>query len=175
MVSWLCSSALVSVEAVCSSAGPAEAPVTRPHAACDFRKLAGLECYCVSDNVSELTARINDEGWDTAYAAWLAQSRLDPHDTVFVFSVGGGNEDAGISVNLVNAMKFANRVGASITGIVGRDGGTVAKMSEACVVIPEVNASHVTPQTEGLQALIWHLMVSHPDLAITRGKWETVA
>jgi D-sedoheptulose 7-phosphate isomerase len=144
------------------------------HAACDFRKLAGLECYSVSDNVSELTARVNDEGWDTAYAAWLARSRLGPDDTLFVFSVGGGNEDAGISVNLVNAMKFASSVGASITGIVGRDGGTVAKLSETCVVIPEVNSSHVTPQTEGLQALLWHLMVSHPDLAVTRGKWETV-
>jgi D-sedoheptulose 7-phosphate isomerase len=143
------------------------------HAACDFRKLGGLECYSVSDNVSELTARINDEGWDTAYAAWLERSRLAPADTLFVFSVGGGDVERNISVNLVNAMRLARDVGASITGIVGRDGGAVAKWSEASVVVPTVNPSNVTPHTEGMQSLLWHLIVSHPDLAAATAKWES--
>jgi D-sedoheptulose 7-phosphate isomerase len=142
------------------------------HAVCDFRKLAGIECYSITDNVSELTARINDEGWETAYSAWLERSRLSPVDTVFVFSVGGGDSSRNISVNLVNAMRYAREVGASVTGIVGRDGGAVARWADACVIVPVVDAAHVTPQTEGLQAILWHLMVSHPDLAMARGKWE---
>ena len=143
------------------------------HATCDFRKLAGIECYSVTDNVSELTARTNDEGWDTSYAAWLATSRLDEDDVVFVFSVGGGDVERNISVNLVNAMRHAKQVGAAVTGIVGRDGGAVAALGDVCVLIPEVDSATVTPHTEGMQALIWHLVVSHPDLAIGRAKWES--
>jgi D-sedoheptulose 7-phosphate isomerase len=144
------------------------------HATCDFRKLAGIECYSVTDNVSELTARINDEGWDTSYSAWLATSRLNDKDAVFVFSVGGGDVERNISVNLVNAMRYANEVGASVTGIVGRDGGAVAALGDVSVLIPEIDPATVTPQTEGVQALIWHLIVSHPDLAVGRAKWESI-
>jgi len=143
------------------------------HATCDFRKLGGIECYSVSDNVSELTARINDEGWDTAYAAWLERSRLSALDTLFVFSVGGGDIERNISVNLVNAMRLAKEVGASITGIVGRDGGVLGRWADVCVTVPMVNPETVTPQTEGMQALIWHLVVSHPDLAAATAKWES--
>jgi D-sedoheptulose 7-phosphate isomerase len=144
------------------------------HAACDFRKLGGIECYSVSDNVSELTARINDEGWDSAYSAWLERSRLSAVDTLFVFSVGGGDVERNVSVNLVNAMQLARKVGASITGIVGRDGGAVAKWAEVCVTIPVVNPAHVTPHTEGMQAVIWHLIVSHPELSAATAKWESM-
>jgi len=143
------------------------------HAACDFRKLAGIECYSVTDNVSELTARTNDEGFDSSYAEWLRVSRLGPDDLVFVFSVGGGDVDRRISVNLVEAMALAREVGATITGIVGRDGGQVAHWSEACIVVPNPNPDNVTPQTEGMQALFWHLLVSHPDLAVNVAKWES--
>lgn len=143
------------------------------HATCDFRKLGGFEAYCVSDNVSELTARVNDEGWDTAYAEWLRASRLASADTLFVFSVGGGDRERNISVNLVNAMELAREVGASITGIVGRDGGLVARWSEACITVPSLNPSMVTPQTEGLQALFWHLLISHPSVASCTPKWES--
>jgi D-sedoheptulose 7-phosphate isomerase len=143
------------------------------HATCDFRKLGAIECYSVSDNVSELTARINDEGWDTAYAAWLERSRLNDKDTLFVFSVGGGDIERNISVNLVNAMRLAKEVGASITGIVGRDGGLVREWADVSIVVPMVNAETVTPQTEGMQALLWHLIVSHPDLAAATAKWES--
>ena len=143
------------------------------HAACDFRKLAQIECYSVTDNASELTARINDEGWDTAYSAWLEASRLGEKDTLFVFSVGGGDVERNISVNLVNAMRYAQERGAAVTGIVGRDGGALAQLSEVSIRIPEVDPATVTPQTEGLQALMWRLIVSHPDLAVGRAKWES--
>jgi D-sedoheptulose 7-phosphate isomerase len=143
------------------------------HATCDFRKLGGIECYSVSDNVSELTARINDEGWDTAYSAWLEASRLKAGDTLFLFSVGGGDLARNISVNLVNAMHLAKEVGASITGIVGRDGGLLGQWADVCVKVPMINPDTVTPQTEGMQALIWHLIVSHPGLAAATAKWES--
>jgi D-sedoheptulose 7-phosphate isomerase len=143
------------------------------HAACDFRKLAGIECYSVTDNVSELTARTNDDGWDSAYARWLEVSRLGEGDVVFVFSVGGGDEEHNISVNLVNAMRLAVDVGASVTGIAGRDGGELRRLAEVSVLVPEIDAKTVTPQTEGMQALIWHLIVSHPALAVGPAKWES--
>jgi len=143
------------------------------HATCDFRKLAAIEAYSVTDNVSELTARTNDEGWDTSYSEWLRTSRLRPGDVVFVFSVGGGDVDRRISVNLVNAIQYAKEVGAAVTGIVGRDGGAVAELADDCVLIPVVDPANVTPHTEGMQALVWHLVVSHPDLAVGRAKWES--
>lgn len=143
------------------------------HAACDFRKLGGFEAYCVTDNVSELTARVNDEGWDTSYAEWLRSSRLRAGDALFIFSVGGGDRERNISVNLVNAMALAREVGASITGIVGRDGGVVAEWAQACIVVPPVNPAMVTPQTEGMQALLWHLLISHPLVAACSPKWES--
>lgn len=143
------------------------------HATCDFRKLGGFEAYCVTDNVSELTARVNDEGWDSSYAEWLRASRLSGTDTLFVFSVGGGDRQRNISVNLVKAMELAREVGASITGIVGRDGGLVAEWAEACITVPPLNSSMVTPQTEGLQALFWHLLISHPSVASCTPKWES--
>jgi D-sedoheptulose 7-phosphate isomerase len=145
------------------------------HASCDFRKLAGIESYSVTDNVSELTARINDEGWDTSYAAWLRASRLSDRDCVFVFSVGGGDEDRGVSTNLVAVMRLAQQVGASLVGVVGRDGGALRKAADASIVIPTGSPTTVTPQTEGLQALMWHLIVSHPDLAANPAKWESLA
>lgn len=144
------------------------------HAACDFRKLAHIECYCVNDNTSELTARVNDDGWDRAYADWLRASRIGARDCLFVFSVGGGDEDRNISPNLVQAMILAQEVGASVVGVVGRDGGMLRTSATASVLIPTVDAAHVTPQTEGLQALVWHLMVSHPRLAAATAKWESV-
>ena len=145
------------------------------HAACDFRKLAGFEAYAVSDNVSELTARVNDEGWDTAYAQWLRASRLGAADCLFVFSVGGGSMDPPISTNLVASMQLAREVGASVVGVAGRDGGELARRADACVVIPTVEAGLVTPQTEGLQAVVWHLLVSHPALSRSVAKWEGTA
>jgi len=144
------------------------------HAVNDFRKLAGFEAYAPTDNVSELTARVNDEGWDTAFSAWLAGSRLSAADGVFVFSVGGGSRDKGISVNLVRALEHARAVGASIVGIVGRDGGFTATVADACVLVPTVNADAVTPHTEAFQAVVWHLLVSHPRLRCAAGKWESV-
>lgn len=143
------------------------------HAACDFRKLCGVEAYSVTDNVSELTARVNDDGWDTSYSNWLRASRLGPLDCLFVFSVGGGDVDANISVNLVNAMKLAREQGAAITGIVGRDGGTLKQWADACIHIPTVDPGNVTAQTEGLQALFWHVIVTHPDLCANTPKWES--
>src|SRR5262245_18912653 len=125
------------------------------HAACDFRKLAHIECYCVNDDVSELTARVNDEGWHRAYADWLGASRLRSDDCLFVFSVGGGDEERNVSPNLVEAMRAAKEVGASIVGVSGRDGGMLRRSATASVLIPTVDAAHVTPQTEGLQALVW--------------------
>jgi D-sedoheptulose 7-phosphate isomerase len=144
------------------------------HAACDFRKLARVESYAVTDNVSELTARINDDGWDSSYAAWLRTSNLSAKDCLFVFSVGGGSLERAISVNLVQAMELAQSVGASIVGVAGRDGGELKVRADACVLIPGVDERFVTAQTEGLQALVWHLVVSHPALAPETAKWESV-
>lgn len=145
------------------------------HAACDFRKLCGVEAYSVSDNVSELTARVNDQGWDTAYADWLRASNLRATDCLFVFSVGGGDVERGISVNLVNAMSLAKEVGALIVGIVGRDGGVLKRWADASIHIPTVQPLNVTAQTEGLQAVFWHLIVTHPDLCTNAPKWESTA
>jgi len=144
------------------------------HAVNDFRKLAGFEAYCPTDNVSELTARTNDEGWDTVFAAWLAGSRLTAKDGVLVFSVGGGDLERNVSANLVKALQYAKEVGASVFGVVGRDGGYTAKVAEACVIIPTVNPDHVTPHTESFQAVVWHLLVSHPALKTAPTKWESV-
>ncbi len=143
------------------------------HAACDFRKLAGIETYCPTDNVSELTARINDDGWENSLADMLKACRLRTGDAVLVFSVGGGSEEKKISVNLVNAMKLAREAGASVVSIVGRDGGYAAKISDACVIVPTVEAGLVTPLTEAWQAVVWHLFVSHPDLQAAAAKWES--
>jgi len=144
------------------------------HAVNDFRKIAGIECYAPTDNVSELTARINDDGWDTAYRNWLQGSRLCEQDAVFVFSVGGGDAERNISSNLVSALQYAGEVGAKICGIVGRNGGFTARVSDACVVVPTVNLETVTPHTESFQAVIWHLLVSHPRLKASEMKWESV-
>jgi len=144
------------------------------HAVCDFRKIAGIEAYAPTDNVSELTARVNDEGWDTAYACWLRGSRLSRNDIVFVFSVGGGNAAHGISNNIVHALRYAKAVGAKVCGVVGRDGGYTAEVADACVLIPVANPETVTPHTESFQALIWHLLVSHPALKVAEMKWESI-
>ena len=144
------------------------------HAVNDFRKLCGFEAYTPTDNVSELTARINDEGWDTSFVEWLRGSRLRQGDGVLVFSVGGGNREQEISVNLVRALEHAREVGARIFGIVGRDGGTTRALAEACVLIPTVAAERVTPHTEGMCAVVWHLLVSHPELQRSPTKWESV-
>lgn len=144
------------------------------HACCDFRKLAGIEAYSVTDNVSELTARINDDGWETSYADWLRASRLGERDCVFVFSVGGGDEIRAVSENLVVAMRLTKQVGASLVGVAGRDGGVLRELADASVVIPPRDPKTVTPQTEGLQALLWHLIVSHPALAVHAAKWESM-
>jgi D-sedoheptulose 7-phosphate isomerase len=144
------------------------------HAVCDFRKITQIEAYAPSDNVSELTARVNDEGWDTCYANWLRGSRLNDADMVFVFSVGGGDAKQNISANLVYALEYARKVGATICGVVGRDGGYTAQVADACVLIPVVNPSTITPHTESFQAMIWHLLVSHPKLRVAEMKWESV-
>lgn len=144
------------------------------HAVNDFRKLCGFEAYAPTDNVSELTARINDEGWDTSFVGWLRGSRLRKGDGVLVFSVGGGNRERKVSVNLVLALEHAREVGARIFGIVGRDGGTTRELADACVVIPTVAAERVTPHTEGMCAVVWHLLVSHPELQRSPTKWESV-
>jgi D-sedoheptulose 7-phosphate isomerase len=145
------------------------------HAVNDFRKLCGFEAYAPTDNVSELTARTNDEGWDTVFAAWLAGSRLKADDALLVLSVGGGDRERNVSVNLVKAIDFALGVGAKIIGIVGRDGGYTAKKADLCVIIPTVNLEHVTPQTEAFHGVIWHLLVSHPQLKVNPTKWEGLA
>lgn len=142
------------------------------HAVNDFRKIAGIEAYSPVDNVSELTARINDEGWETAFSAWLKGSRLGPADGIFVFSVGGGDEEKEVSVNIVEALKYAREVGAKIFGIVGRAGGYTARVADACVIIPPVNPGGITPHTEAFQAVVTHLIVSHPDLKQSEMKWE---
>jgi len=144
------------------------------HAVCDFRKIAQIEAYAPSDNVSELTARVNDEGWDTCYQNWLRGSRLNSNDMLFVFSVGGGDLKKNVSANLVHALEYAKSVGAMICGVVGRDVGYTAKVADTCVIIPTVNPSTVTPHTESFQALIWHLLVSHPRLRVAEMKWESV-
>jgi D-sedoheptulose 7-phosphate isomerase len=144
------------------------------HAVNDFRKIAGIECYAPTDNVSELTARINDEGWATCYRNWLHGSHLRPQDAVFVFSVGGGDAERNISANLVSALQYAKQVGAKICGIVGRDGGFTARVADACVLVPVVNPESVTPHTESFQAIVWHLLVSHPRLKAAEMKWESV-
>lgn len=144
------------------------------HAVNDFRKIAGIESYAPTDNISELSARINDDGWDTAFVNWLKGSRLNNKDGVFVFSVGGGNAEKNISVNIVASLKYAKEVGAKIFGIVGRDGGYTAKVADACVIIPTVNPVTVTPHAEAFQAVVWHLIVSHPDIQAYEMKWESV-
>ena len=144
------------------------------HAVNDFRKLCGFEAYAPTDNVSELTARINDAGWDTSFVQWLRGSRLRRGDGVLVFSVGGGNRERNLSVNLILALEHAREVGARIFGIVGRDGGTTRELADACVIIPTVAAERVTPHTEGMCAVVWHLLVSHPELQRSPTKWESV-
>lgn len=143
------------------------------HAVNDFRKIVGIESYAPTDNVSELTARTNDEGWATIFVGWLKTSRLRKEDCVFIFSVGGGNLEKNISPNLVEALKYAKTVGAKITGVVGRDGGYTARVADCCVIVPTVNADTVTPHSEAFQAVIWHLLVSHPKLKANQTKWES--
>jgi D-sedoheptulose 7-phosphate isomerase len=144
------------------------------HAVNDFRKIAGIECYAPTDNVSELTARTNDEGWETVFSSWLKVSKLGSNDLVFVLSVGGGDYDKKISPNLVLALNYSKSVGAQIIGIVGRDGGYTAKVANSCVLIPVVNKDSITPHSEAFQAVIWHLLVSHPKLKISNTKWEAL-
>ena len=145
------------------------------HAVNDFRKIVGMEAYAPTDNVSELTARTNDEGWATIFVEWLKVSRLKPRDALFIFSVGGGNLEKNISPNLVEAIKYAKSVGAKVTGVVGRDGGFTAQAADACCIIPTVNAETVTPHSEAFQAVVWHLLVSHPKLKAHQTKWELTA
>jgi D-sedoheptulose 7-phosphate isomerase len=145
------------------------------HAVNDFRKIVGIECYAPTDNVSELTARTNDEGWATIFVEWLKVSKLQPKDALFIFSVGGGNLDKNISPNLVEAIKYARSVGAKITGVVGRDGGYTAQAADACCIIPTVNPETITPHSEAFQAVVWHLLVSHPKLKTHQTKWESTA
>jgi D-sedoheptulose 7-phosphate isomerase len=144
------------------------------HAVNDFRKIAGMEAYAPTDNVSELTARTNDEGWATVFESWLRGSRLRKEDAVLVFSVGGGNLEKNVSPNLVKALEYAKSVGARILGIVGRDGGFTAQVADACVIVPTVNPVHTTPHAEAFQAVVWHLLVSHPDVKQAETKWESV-
>jgi D-sedoheptulose 7-phosphate isomerase len=143
------------------------------HAVNDFRKICGIESYAPTDNVSELTARVNDDGWESAYVNWLKGSKLNQNDMVFIFSVGGGHLEKNISANIVRSLELAQKVGAKVCGVVGRDGGYTAQVADACVVIPSVNDETVTPHTEGFQAVIWHLLVSHPDLQKYEMKWES--
>ena len=143
------------------------------HAVNDFRKICGFEAYTPTDNVAELTARTNDEGWASVFVEWLKVSRLRKEDCVFVFSVGGGNVEKNVSPNLVSALQHAKEVGATILGLVGRDGGYTATVADACVIVPTVNPSNVTPHTEAFQAVVWHLLVSHPALKVAQTKWES--
>jgi D-sedoheptulose 7-phosphate isomerase len=143
------------------------------HAVNDFRKIAGIECYAPSDNVSELTARINDDGWESCYANWLRGSHLGPGDAVFVFSVGGGNPERHISMNLVASVALARQVGARILAVVGRDGGYTAQLADVCLVVPTISALNMTPHTEEFQAVVWHLIVSHPLMRSHEMKWES--
>src|SRR5262245_61296972 len=143
------------------------------HAVNDFRKICGFECYAPTDNVSELTARTNDDGWATIFVEWLKGSRLGAKDGLLIFSVGGGNLEKNVSPNLVGAIQLARKAGASVVGVVGRDGGFTAKEATACVIVPTVNPEHVTPHAEGFQAVVWHLIVSHPKLKVSKTKWES--
>ena len=143
------------------------------HAVNDFRKICGFEAYAPTDNVSELTARTNDDGWATIFAEWLKGSRINAKDGLLIFSVGGGNLEKNVSPNLVSAIQLAKKVGASVVGIVGRDGGFTAKEATACVIVPTVNPAHVTPHSEAFQAVVWHLLVSHPKLKVGQTKWES--
>jgi D-sedoheptulose 7-phosphate isomerase len=143
------------------------------HAVNDFRKICGFEAYAPTDNVSELTARTNDEGWATVFSEWLKGSRIHAKDGLLIFSVGGGNLEKNVSPNLVSAIQLAKQVGASVIGIVGRDGGYTAREATACVVVPTVNPAHVTPHSEAFQAVVWHLFVSHPKLKVAPTKWES--
>jgi D-sedoheptulose 7-phosphate isomerase len=145
------------------------------HAVNDFRKLVGIETYAPTDNVSELTARANDEGWETIFSAWLTVSRLRPDDAVLVFSVGGGDLERNVSPNIVRALQYAKSIGATILGIVGRNGGFTATVADAAVIIPVVNDQHITPHAEAFQAVVWHLLVTHPSLKAAATKWESVA
>jgi D-sedoheptulose 7-phosphate isomerase len=144
------------------------------HAVNDFRKIAGIETYAPTDNVSELTARTNDEGWASVFVEWLRVSKLNSKDCLFILSVGGGNVEKNVSPNLVAALQLAKQVGARIIGIVGKDGGYTAKVADACVIVPTVNPNNVTPHSEAFQAVVWHLFVSHPDLKVNQTKWESV-
>jgi D-sedoheptulose 7-phosphate isomerase len=144
------------------------------HAVNDFRKIAGLECYAPTDNVSELTARTNDEGWNTVFAEWLKGSRLNEKDALLIFSVGGGDLEKNVSTNLVEALQLAKERGASVLGIVGRDGGYTAQVADVIILIPTVNPDNTTPHTEAFQAIVWHLLVSHPKLKVAQTKWESI-
>ena len=145
------------------------------HAVNDFRKIGGVEAYAPTDNVSELTARVNDDGWETVFVNWLRGSRLAGGDMIFVLSVGGGDLERNISPNLVRALEYAKQVGAAVCGIVGRDGGYTAKVADACVVIPTINPQTVTPHAEAFQAVVWHLIVTHPSVRAGEMKWESAA
>jgi D-sedoheptulose 7-phosphate isomerase len=145
------------------------------HAVNDFRKIVGIESYAPTDNVSELTARTNDEGWHTIFSEWLKISKLTTKDALFIFSVGGGNLEKNISPNLVEALKYGKEVGCKVMGVVGRDGGYTAKVADACVIIPTVNPENVTPHSEAFQAVVWHLLVSHPKLKANQTKWESAS
>lgn len=144
------------------------------HAVNDFRKIAGIEAYAPTDNVSELTARTNDEGWSSVFSNWLAGSRLKPQDTLFILSVGGGNVENNVSPNLVSALRYAKTIGSKVIGIVGRDGGYTATVADACVIIPTPNPLNTTPHAEAFQGVVWHLIVSHPLLKVSQTKWESV-
>jgi D-sedoheptulose 7-phosphate isomerase len=144
------------------------------HAVNDFRKICGIEAYTPTDNVSELTARVNDDGWETVFVNWLKISNLNKDDMVLVFSVGGGNLEKNVSVNILKSLEFAKQIGAQICGVVGRDGGYTAQVADACVVIPSVSSDTVTPHTESFQAVIWHILVSHPQLRKYDMKWESI-
>jgi len=143
------------------------------HAVNDFRKIAGIESYTPTDNVSELTARVNDDGWETVFVNWLKGSKLNSSDCVFVFSVGGGNVEKNISVNLVKALQYSKEVGSDIVGVVGRDGGYTAEIADACVIIPPLDKETITPHTESFQSVVWHLIVSHPLINTYGMKWES--
>ena len=143
------------------------------HAVNDFRKIVGIEAYAPTDNVAELTARTNDDGWASVFIGWLKVSKLRPNDMVFIFSVGGGDVEKNVSPNLSAALQYAKETGAKVVGVVGRDGGYTAKVADACVVIPTVNPQNVTPHTEAFQAVVWHLLVSHPALKMSQTKWES--
>jgi D-sedoheptulose 7-phosphate isomerase len=145
------------------------------HAVNDFRKIVGIESYAPTDNVSELTARTNDEGWHTIFSEWLKISKLNTKDALFIFSVGGGNLEKNISPNLVEAVKYGKEIGCKVMGVVGRDGGYTAKVADACVIIPTVNPENVTPHSEAFQAVVWHLLVSHPKLKANQTKWESAS